>query len=167
MAFRYIRRGDDAVPPASRWAFWARFSPSSAWCRILDGRLRMELFPEVQGLSTADLHQLAEIRTLGGEAHFMERSPRFLGRFGGHDLLFFSFGGKSFDDEALARFVQTYGDQVWGLDLTSTGVTDAGLRHLAGLPHIKQLALGNIDRARSFPAPRFRRTRSPTLASST
>ena len=75
-----------------RWRSWLAPGPPGAVLTIVglipnsDGRLRIELFPEVQGLSETDMRQLAEIRKLGGEAHFMERSPRFLGRFGGHDL---------------------------------------------------------------------------------
>lgn len=105
------------------------------------------LFPPVVGLSEEDIRQLDEVRKLGGEASIMKRTPRFLGRFalGGHDLLNVSFSGKAFDDEALARFLRTYRDRIGGLDLRNTGITDAGLRHLAGLPHIEQLTLGNQD----------------------
>ncbi len=105
----------------------------------------IELFPKVEGISEADVRLLDEVKKIGGEAHFMERTPRFLGLFGGHDSLAFSFQGKSFDDAALARFVATYGDRVWGLYLANTGVTDAGLRHLAALPSIEHLGLGKLD----------------------
>jgi Leucine Rich repeat len=116
----------------------------------------IELFPKVEGISDADMHLLDEVKKLGGKAHFMERTPRFLGRFGGHDLLAFSFQGKAFDDAALARFVKTYGDSVWGLYLSNTGITDEGLRHLAGLAHIKNLEIGNADPHHAMPG-----TRSP------
>ena len=112
---------------------------------------QIELYWTVQGISDDDVRERAEIRKLGGDSHIMERTPRFLGRFGGPDLLFYSFAGKSFDDEALGRFVKTYGDRVWGLDLSNTSVTNAGLRHLAGLPHIEQLGLGNFGPGRVAP----------------
>jgi hypothetical protein len=105
----------------------------------------IELFPKVEGISEADVRLLDAVKTIGGEAHFIKRTPRFLGLFGGHDYLVFSFQGKSFDDAALARFVATYGDRVWGLYMANTGVTDEGLRHLAGLPSIEQLGIGNVD----------------------
>jgi len=94
---------------------------------------------------------LSDVKKLGGKAHFMERKPRLLGRYGGRDLLHFEFNGKPFDDAALAGFVRTYGDRVWGLDLRNTGITDAGLRHLASLPHLQQLVIGNEDLS-AFPS---------------
>jgi hypothetical protein len=111
----------------------------------------IELFPRVEGISEADTRLLDELKKIGGDAHFMERTPRFLGLFGGHDSLDFSFQGKAFDDETLARFVKRYGDQVWGLSLANTSVTDAGLRHLADLHHIKKLAIGNTDPRQGLP----------------
>jgi hypothetical protein len=110
------------------------------------GRLpQIELFPHVEGISEADVRLLDEIKKLGGQANFMERTPRFLGLVGGRDLLHFSFHGKALDDEALARIVKSYGDRMWGLDLSNTGLTDASLRHLGSLPHIHDLSLGNVD----------------------
>src|SRR5262245_21429282 len=103
------------------------------------------LFTQPVGLSEEDTRHLAEVKKLGGEAHFMERTPRFLGRFGGRDRLHYGFSGKSFNDDALARFIKQYGDCIWGLDLRNTGITDAGLIHLAGLRHVRQLSLGNQD----------------------
>jgi hypothetical protein len=109
-------------------------------------QLLTEPFSSRQGLlSDADLRQIDEIKKLGGEAHILEWTPRFLGLFGGHGLLTISFHGKSFDDAALAQFVRTYGDRVSRLYLSNTGLTDAGLRHLAGLPYLQYLAIGNID----------------------
>jgi hypothetical protein len=37
----------------------------------------------------------------------MERTPRFFGLFGGRELLYYSFRGPAFDDDALAWFVKT------------------------------------------------------------
>ena len=106
---------------------------------------RIGIFAPRQGLSRDDRRQLDAVRKLGGEAHFMERTSPFLGLFGGRDLLHFSFSGTAFDDESLARFVKDHGNRVWGLDLRNTGITDAGLRHLAGLRHVRLLVLGNED----------------------
>jgi hypothetical protein len=39
----------------------------------------------------------------------MQRAPKFLGVFGGRDLLDYTFRGKAFDDDTLARFVKAYG----------------------------------------------------------
>ena len=66
------------------------------------------------------------------------RTPGFFGRFGRRGLLHVSFHGKSFGDEALASFIKTYGDRLSGLYLSNTGITDAGLRHLAGLPNLQR-----------------------------
>jgi hypothetical protein len=115
---------------------------------LLAGGARLpsiELYPRVEGISEADMRLLDEVKKIGGAAHFMERTPRFLGLFGGHDLLSFHFQGEAFDDEALARFVKKYGDSAWGLYLENTSITDAGLRHLAGLPHLQNLAIGTMD----------------------
>jgi hypothetical protein len=118
------------------------------------GLPEFELFPRTEGISEADSRHLDKIKKLGGEANFMERTPKFLGVFGGRDLLYYTFRGKAFDDDALARFVKAYGDRVWGLALVNTSVTDAGLRHLSGLPHIHDLDLGSADPLRgSAPLP--------------
>ena len=102
------------------------------------GLPQVELFPRIEGISEADSRHLDEIKKLGGEANYMERTPKLLGVFGGRDLLYYAFRGKSFDDDALARFVKLYGDRVWGLALVDTSVTDAGLRHLASLTKTAQ-----------------------------
>jgi hypothetical protein len=142
----------------TRWRSWLALSIlgavlTFAGLTVGNGGLPpIELYPRVEGISKADSRHLDEIKKLGGEAHFMERSPRFLGVFGGRDLLYYTFRGTAFDDDALARFVEVYGDRVWGLGLLNTSVTDAGLRHLAGLPHIRNLALGSADPRPSAPA---------------
>ncbi len=109
------------------------------------GLPEVNLFPTSEGITDAHERVMAEIKKLGGEAQVMERNARFLGRFGDPDRFAFTFQGKIFDDEALARFIKTYGERIWGLYLANTGVTDDGLRSLAGLSHIETLAIGNLD----------------------
>jgi hypothetical protein len=105
----------------------------------------VNLFPRSEGITDAHERVMAEIKKLGGKAQVVERNARFLGRFGDPDRFAFTFQGKTFDDEALARFIKTYGDRISGLYLADTGVTDDGLRSLAGLSHIETLAIGNLD----------------------
>jgi hypothetical protein len=112
-----------------------------------------DLFPKAKGYgySLEDFRLLAEIKALGGDARIMQRKARFLGRFGSPDLISVSFHERAFDDDALARFVRAYRDRVFGLRLNNTGVTDAGLRHLAGLPHLIHLGITDIDTGESPP----------------
>ena len=135
-----------------RWRSWLELSLIGALLTFIGlapgGLPQVVLFLQARGLSDADARLLDEIKKLGGEAHFMERIPRFLGLFGGRNLLHFSFNEKTFDDTKLDRFVRTYGDRVWGLDLRNTGITDRGMRYLAGLPHVRHLVLGNEDLSR-------------------
>jgi hypothetical protein len=104
-----------------------------------------ELFERPQGLSDDDMRQIETVRKLGGDAHVLQWTPGFLGRFGRHGLLHVSFHGKPLGDEGLAGFIKTYGDRISGLYLSNTGITDEGLRHLAGLPVIEDLKIGNMD----------------------
>jgi hypothetical protein len=104
-----------------------------------------ELFAVPEGLSVEDMQQIEAVRKLGGDAHVLQWTPGFLGRFGRHGLLHVSFHGKSVGDEALASFIKAYGDRLAGLYLSNTGISDSSLRHLAGLPHIQDLKIGNID----------------------
>ncbi|MGA4645287.1 c-type cytochrome domain-containing protein [Limisphaera sp. 4302-co] len=53
--------------------------------------------------------------------------------------------GPRFDDAALERLIALCGPRIRWLDLGGTAVTDAGLRHLRGAPHLERLRL---DRTR-------------------
>jgi hypothetical protein len=140
-----------------RWQSWLTLSMVGTFLTFVGlvvgsgGLPQIELFPKVEGISEADMRLMSELKKIGGGASFVERTPRFLGLFGGHDLIYFHFQGKAFDDKALARFVKTYGDQVWGLALSNTSVTDAGLRHLANLHQIHDLTIADIDEPYSPP----------------
>ncbi len=69
----------------------------------------------VEGISEADMRLMSELKKIGGGNSFVERISRFLGLFGGHDLIQFHFQGKAVDDKALARFVKTYGHHQLGI----------------------------------------------------
>jgi Leucine-rich repeat (LRR) protein len=117
----------------------------------MGGHPLLGLLQRSQGLSADNFREFAEIEKLGGRVHFLSRTPGLFGRFGGRDLIDIGIHGKSFDDEALARLVKTYGDHLSGLELSNTGITDAGLRHLAALPHLTDLRIGNIDPRHALP----------------
>ncbi len=103
----------------------------------------LELFQGPYGPSDDHFRETIEISKLGGEIHFLDRTPGLFGRFGRRDLFGISIHGKPLSDEALARLVKNYGDHWSALELTNTGITDAGLRHLAGLTHLTDLSLRN------------------------
>jgi Leucine-rich repeat (LRR) protein len=105
----------------------------------------LELFRGPYRLSDDVVREITEIRELGGERQFLERTPGLFGLFGRRDLIGISIRGKPLSDEALARLVKNYGDHLSALELTNTGITDAGLRHLAGLTHLPDLSLRNND----------------------
>ena len=143
-------------PWRQRWRSWLALASlhdlDSHWPGPGLGASRLtELFEQPQGLSDDDMRQIEAVRKLGGDAQFLQWTPGLFGRFGRRGLLHVSFHGKSFGDEALASFIKTYGDRLAGLYLSNTGITDAGLRHLAGLPNLRDLFLGNIDSRYSRP----------------
>jgi hypothetical protein len=106
--------------------------------------------PAVPETSPSGQRLMADVKALGGQAHVMERSRRYLGLLGNTEQFFIGFTGAELDDKSLERFVAQYGDRIWGLDLRHTKVTDHGLRHLERLPQLEQLALGNDD-LKQFP----------------
>jgi Leucine-rich repeat (LRR) protein len=111
----------------------------------MGGHPLMGLLERPAGLSAENLREIAEVKKLGGEAHFLRREPGIFGRFGGRDLIDIGIHGKPFDDDSLAQLIKTYGNHLSGLEVSNTGITDRGLRHLAGLPHLTDLRIGNID----------------------
>jgi len=115
------------------------------------GQPLVELFQRHEGLSEDNLRETDEIKKLGGDAHFLDRTPGLFGLFGGRDLISIGIHGRSFGDESLARLVKTYGDHLAYLEITNTGITDADLRHLAGLPYLRDLRIGNINPRHAVP----------------
>jgi len=115
--------------------------------------LRGRNFREIPAHSVEESRLVDEVRKLGGDAHVLdwEWKSGVFGRYRGRGLLHVSFYGKSLGDEALSRFVQNYGDRLSGLDLSNTGITDESLRHLAGLPIIKELRLEDFDPSGASP----------------
>ena len=119
----------------------------------MDGHPLLGLFERPAGLSKDNLREIAEVKALGGEAHFLRRGRNLRPVRWGDDLIDIGIHGKPFDDEALAHLVKTYGDHLSGLELSNTGITDAGLRHLAGLPLLTNLRIGNADPRHVLPGP--------------
>ena len=128
--------------------------------------LLLQPFRGPYGLSDDDVREITEIRELGGERHFLGRTPGLFGLFGRRDLIGISIRGKPLSDEALARLVKNYGDHLTALELIDAGITDAGLRHLAGLTHLTDLRLRNrnIGPRLARPGAALHRTRSLTRA---
>jgi len=138
----------------------SRLEPTQVAMLGPPGQYVYELFnpPAVPETSPLGKRLMADVKALGGQAHVMQRSRRYLGLLGNTELFHIGLRGTEFGDEALARLVDQYGDRIWGLDMRHTRVTDEGLRHLKRLSHLQQLTLGNDDRRFS---PDIRRPISP------
>ena len=124
-----------------------RLEPSQVAMLGPAGQYVYELFYPfaVPETSLSGKRLIAEVKALGGQAGLMGRSERYVGLFGNPEQFFVSVTGAEFDDQALERLVNRYGDCIWALDLRQTKVTDDGLRHLAGLSQLGDLTLGNDD----------------------
>jgi Leucine-rich repeat (LRR) protein len=109
------------------------------------GQYLHELFnpPAVPETSPLGKRLIADVTAVGGRADVMVRSRPYLGLVGNTEQFSISFTGTGFDDRALERLVNRYGDRIWGLDLRHTNVTDDGLRHLVGLSQLADLSLGH------------------------
>jgi hypothetical protein len=96
-----------------------------------------------------------DVKALGGRADVLVSDPRFLGVFGRTELFHASFHGPTFDDKALARIAELYGNRIDSLDLWGTGVTDAGLKHLKRMTRLRHLHISDARRPvrRGVPAP--------------
>jgi hypothetical protein len=102
-------------------------------------------------LSVSGRRLQAEVKALGGTARRRGRTQPVLGFFGrSRALVFVRLDGKEVGDEPFARLMENYGDDLSGLDIRNTRITDRGLGRLKGLTNIQDLALGNVD-PRQFP----------------
>ena len=88
----------------------------------------------------------SEVAKIGGRADFTDRTYRYLGRFGAVERFHIGFTDPKFGDAELAALVKKYGERIFGLSLVGTTVTDQGLRCLADVIQLQQIALGNFDR---------------------
>jgi hypothetical protein len=107
-------------------------------------------------LSAAARRFERHVMALGGTANVLVDKRGFLGVFGRSELFNASFRKRAFDDDALGRFAALYGDRMDGLELrASTGLTDAGLKHLKRMPRLRRLQIHYIPRRvwRGAPAP--------------
>jgi hypothetical protein len=131
----------------------SRLEPTQVAMLGPPGKYVHELFvpPAVPETTALGKRLIADVRALGGHAEVMERSRRYMGLLGNTEQFHIDLSGTNYDDEALERLVNQFGDRIWGLDLRNTKITDRGLRHLLGVSALAQLTLGNDDR-------RFRRT---------
>lgn len=104
--------------------------------------------PDDRPLTLSGQRMVDELKALGGHANVVERTPGLFGLLGRKELFSIGFPAQfpgdagPFGDDDLARLVDRYGDRIWGLDLSNTRVTDAGLRHLAKLTDIRHVGLG-------------------------
>jgi hypothetical protein len=86
----------------------------------------------------------ADVRALGGQMQAMGRPTSVLGGFGRSLQLFLlRLNGRPVDDAVLAHLVNQYGNEIGGLDLRNTPITDLGLAPIERLGNLKQLSLGN------------------------
>lgn len=138
-------------PWSDRWRSWLALGLVGSTLTVIGlvvglwGSFRGKSLHEIPALSVNDTRLIDEIRKLGGDAHVLDWEPGLLGLSRGRGLLYVSFQGKSVSDLALARFVQRDGSRLRGLTLSNTGISDDGLRHLAGLTVIRELDIGNLD----------------------
>jgi hypothetical protein len=134
----------------------SRLEPTQVAMLGPPGKFVHELFvpPAVLETSALGKRLIAHVRRLGGHAEVMERSRRYMGLLGNTEQFHIELVGTTFDDEALERLVNQFGDRIWGLDFRHTKVTDRGLRHLVGVRLLTQLTLGNNDRRFNPTVPR-------------
>jgi hypothetical protein len=88
---------------------------------------------------------VAQVHALGGEAHWMGRTPRVLGLFGGTDQFHIRLNRTDFIDADLVDLATKHADRIWGLDIRNTRITNFALGQLRRMPNLQQLVLGNDD----------------------
>jgi hypothetical protein len=94
---------------------------------------------------------VAEVMGLGGQTRVLERKPKVLGLFtplGARESFEVMLYGPAVDDNRLAGLVDRYGDQISGLVLDDTLVSNRGLECLRRLTSLRQLVLSAARRGR-------------------
>jgi hypothetical protein len=94
-------------------------------------------------LTDAGRQFISEITALGGLAGRIQAARKFWGLLGTDETFAVTFSDAKFDDAALARLATKYGDRIGALQLTDTGVTDDGLRHLKRFGNLRHLDLSS------------------------
>jgi Leucine-rich repeat (LRR) protein len=97
--------------------------------------------PTSRPLSARGQRFINDVMALGGLADVRVMKPGFLWIFGRTEWFHASLRTSAFDDQALARLAESYGDRINQLDLENTAVTDAGLRHLNKMTMLRHLQL--------------------------
>jgi hypothetical protein len=92
-------------------------------------------------LSTTARRFEKDVEAIGGVRDVWVMEPGVLGGFGRTEWFSARFHNRAFDDEALARFAESYGDRIGELELVNTAVTDAGLRHLKKMTMLRHLRI--------------------------
>ncbi len=82
-----------------------------------------------------------DVKALNGTPNVAVLNPGVFGIFGRKEEFSVSVNTRAFDDAALAKLADKYGDRIGNLLLHGTGVTDAGLRSLARFSRLHQLAI--------------------------
>lgn len=106
-----------------------------------------DLFNQVPGkaapLTAAAKRLMKDVKALGGNPSVHVKKPGFFGTIGQTEWANVTFHNPEFDDAALARLAETHGDQIGGLYLENTGVTDAGLKSLSKFTMLRHLHIRN------------------------
>lgn len=114
-----------------------------------------DLFNQVPGkkppLTAAARRLSKDVGAMGGDAGANVTKPSYFGTFGQEEWFNVTFHNQEFDDAALARLAEAYGDRIGGLYLENTGVTDAGLKNLSKFTMLRHLTLRNYPLRRIPP----------------
>jgi hypothetical protein len=95
-----------------------------------------------------------DVAAMGGDGNVWVLEPGYLGIFGRTEWFYARFQNREFDDDALVRLTESYGDRIGELVLSNTAVTDTGLRHLKKMTVLRHLRISNdARRGASVPPP--------------
>ncbi len=106
-----------------------------------------DLFNQIPGrpapLTSAGRRLIDDVEALGGQPSVHVLKPGFLGTIGQTEWSNVTFRNREFDDKALARLAEMYGDRIGGLYLENSGITNAGLRNLSKFTMLRHLTIRN------------------------